>query len=245
MEQNCRDLNKKRTYRYPCPECRKLSLTKLFVTKLQAADHLKREHQIVIKNVKNFCFECNKEVDDHLNHVMRVHSCNFACTFCGARFLTEDKALHHEETKHFGETADHRPFRCHETNCGYSFKSIQHLKSHHRALHAEKEEEFKCPHCPKIFSRKMHLQVHTRQHFSSFACNFEDCARVFKKLNNLKEHMERDHGISEIYLCNLNGCTERFKKLVGLKLHREGDHLVAFNVQKYFDPFHFVVTVNE
>lgn len=229
IENNCRLTQKKRIYRYPCRDC-----SKKFSTKTQAAKHLLSIHKVMIKNIEKFCFECNAEFDDYVNHI-RTHSCNFACRFCGSKFLTEEKLKNHEETKHATETEEDRPFKCKEKDCELSFKNVNHLRSHCQAIHIQQERDFECQQCSKKFGLKAHLTVHVRQHNASFPCNFMDCQRVFKKLNNLKEHFERDHGISEIYLCNIDECGERFKMLQQLKNHRTFSHGVAFNISKYFE----------
>lgn len=233
MEKNCRLAEKKRTYRYPCYDC-----SKYFITKIQAAQHKLNVHKIEIENLEKFCFECNEEFEDYVNHV-RIHSCQFACTFCGSKFLTQEKVQKHEESKHAGETIDDRPFKCLDQNCGLSFKNVNHLKSHQQAIHSNQEREFMCEHCNKRFSLRSLLTAHARSHlkdYAMFPCNFNECARRFKKLNNLKEHCLRDHGSSEIYLCNYEEkCDDRFKMLNELKIHRQNEHGVNFNIHKYFD----------
>lgn len=230
MEKNCRVAEKKRVYRYPCGECRKN-----FTTKIQAAAHLLKVHQIKIDNINKYCFECHDEFNDYVNHV-RIHSCNFSCGFCGSKFLTQEKVLQHEQKKHSQETGNDRPFKCQIDDCGCSFKNINHLRSHQQAIHLQgHEKEFECNECGKKFGLRAHLTVHIRSHYSLFPCNYEDCDRSFKKLNNLKNHFIRDHGISELYLCNVENCGERFKMLSQLKNHSENDHDTAFNTQKYFE----------
>lgn len=229
IEKNCRLSQKKRLYRYPCSKC-----LRTFTTKVQAANHLRDVHQIQIVNIENFCFECNEEYSDYVNHV-RSHSCMFSCNFCGSKFLTKEKVLRHEESKHSSETVEDRPFKCPEKHCGTSFKNIHHLKSHQKAIHTQQEREFQCSYCEKKFGLRAHLTVHERQHFTKFPCNFHKCERNFKKLSNLKEHLDRDHGIQEIYLCNLENCEERFKLLTQLKQHRKSEHQVGFNIKTYFE----------
>lgn len=222
---------KKRSYRYPCPEC-----SKNFITKLQAASHLLDKHNIEVKNVKNFCFECNAEFDDYINHV-RLHSCNYTCSSCGLKFLSQSKLEVHRKAKHSGENEGDRPFKCSEKDCGYYFKKISHLKSHQSSHHIQiNPEEFKCGICDKSFGRQLHLRVHSRLHFHTFECNYGDCNRVFKKLNSLKEHYLKEHGVSDIYMCNIDDCVERFQMLIQLKQHREVRHnKEPVLVPKYFD----------
>lgn len=232
MENNCRLAEKKRVYRYPCAEC-----SKTFITKIQAAQHMLDVHKVEIRSVDKFCFECNEEFEDYVNHV-RVHSCNFACSFCGAKFLTQEKVQRHEKSRHSGETIEDRPFKCMEKLCGLSFKNINHLRSHQQAIHIQQEREFVCSHCDKKFALRALLTAHARSHmkdFAMFPCNFVGCYRRFKKLNNLKEHCWKEHNNWDIYLCNFEACDSRFKMLKELKQHREHEHGLAFNIHKYFD----------
>lgn len=228
---------KKRSYRYPCKLCSTPDRKKLFITKLQAAQHLLDKHDIEIKNVKNFCFICTAEFDDYINHV-RIHSCKYTCNFCGSKFLTESKLEHHRKAKHEGESEGDRPFRCEEKDCGLYFKKVSHLKSHQQSHHLAftNTEEFKCEHCDKTFGRQLHLRVHSRLHNHSFECNYADCNRVFKKLSSLKEHYLKEHGVSEIYMCNIEDCDERFQMLAQLKQHRDSKHgREPVNTPVYFD----------
>lgn len=124
-------------------------------------------HNIEIANLNNFCFICFEEFEDYVNHV-RIHSCAFSCNFCGLKFLTQEKAHHHEECKHAGETVEDRPFKCDQNGCNFAFKSLNHLKSHQQALHSKQQEFYQCVYCDKRFGRQILLQVHARQHYSSF-----------------------------------------------------------------------------
>lgn len=218
MDKKCRLTQKKRLYRYPCGEC-----PKNFTTKIQASKHLLNIHQTEIGNINKYCFECHDEFDDYENHV-RIHSCNYACSFCGSKFLTQEKVIQHEQNKHSQETVEDRPFKCLEKNCGYSFKNINHLRSHQQAIHIHQEKALECNQCHKKFGRRAHYTVHIRQHNASFPCNYENCERTFKKLNNLKNHFLSVHGISEIYLCNFENCRIRFRMLSELKSHCENEH---------------------
>lgn len=232
LEQNCRTANKKRVYRYPCNFC-----GRNYITKIQAANHMQTAHNFEIGNVEKFCFECNDEFEDYVTHV-RIHSCNFGCSFCGKPFLTQAKALVHEKNQHADETVEDRPFKCQEEHCSLSFKNVHHLKSHHQAIHTQQDREFNCEVCNRKFAQRALLTAHSRSHikdYSMFPCNFDSCDRRFKRLNNLKDHCLREHNNAEIYLCNYEEkCIERFKMLSDLKSHRQDRHGVTFNTHKYF-----------
>lgn len=231
IDGKCLAYEKKRKYRYPCAYC-----DRQFVTKTAASKHLDELHEVKIACIEKWCFECNAEFEDYVNHV-RMHSCNFACRYCGAKFLTEEKAMNHQIEKHSHETDDDRQFKCPEDDCELSFKNINHLKSHQQSIHCLAKKEYQCDLCAKTFAQRSLLNAHARTHMNlaMFPCNFAGCERRFKKLNNLKEHSQREHGDSSIYLCGIDSCEVRFKMLQELKVHRLEQHQCAFNIQKYFD----------
>jgi uncharacterized Zn-finger protein len=233
IDGNCQAYEKKRKYRYPCSVC-----GRQFITKIIAAKHMKEAHDLKIDNIEKWCFECSNEFEDYVNHI-RIHSCNFACRYCGAKFLTEEKAMNHQIDKHSNETENDRRFKCVEEFCGLSFKSLNHLRSHQQSIHGPIKKEYQCDSCTKQFSHKSLLNAHARSHINLavFPCNVEGCDRRFKKLNNLKEHAQREHGIGEIYLCGVDDCDMRFKMLQELKQHRLELHGSVFHVQKYFEKY--------
>jgi uncharacterized Zn-finger protein len=227
IDGNCMSYEKKRKYRYPCPRCERQ-----FSTKISAATHVSEAH-----NVEKWCFECNSEFDDYVNHV-RQHSCNYACEFCGAKFLTADKAMAHQFEKHSTETVADRRFKCTEEGCGLAFKNINHLRSHQQSIHTQSIRYFQCELCPKSFTQKPLLNAHVRSHseVGIFACNIPGCTRRFKKLTNLKDHSLRDHNEPNVYLCKYEeNCNQRFKMLNELKAHCQDDHKSSINIQKYFE----------
>jgi uncharacterized Zn-finger protein len=227
MEKNCYCPPKKRLYSYGCKFCARLK----FNTKILAAEHYQEVHNLIIKNVKKFCFECNEEFEDYSNHI-REHTCFYSCKFCSMKFLTEDKCKSHE-MKHENEEAE-RPFACMEEDCCATFKSPHHLKSHMTAIHksGEIERKFSCEICGDRFLSKALLNAHLRTHESEsiFICKF--CDKKFKKLSNLKIHSITIHHTDAIYVCT--DCSSRFKFLHDLKTHSHQEHGKNLNIQKYF-----------
>lgn len=227
MMKNCYCPSKKRAYSYSCKFCLDIK----FNTKILAAKHYQEVHNFQIKNIKKFCFICNDEFDDYINHI-RQHTCLYACKYCSTKFLTEAKCKAHEE-KHENEEIE-RPYGCMEEECGASFKSHHHLKSHTLAMHRSGgiERKFTCELCGDKFLSKALLNAHLRTHESDsiFVCKF--CDKRFKKLSNLKIHSIAIHQTDAIYVCS--DCSSRFKFLNDLKVHSLKEHGKRLNTQKYF-----------
>lgn len=226
MEKNCYRPPKKRVYSYCCKFCPHLK----FNTKILAAQHSLEFHNLRIKNLKKFCFECNDEFEDYTNHI-RIHTCLFSCKYCSMKFLTANKCRSHEVSKHENEEED-RPFGCEK--CSATFKSQHHLKSHLIAVHrsGKHKRNFSCELCGDKFFAKAILNAHLRTHDSDsiFVCKF--CDKKFKKLSNLKIHSISIHQTDAIYMCN--DCPRRFKYLQDLKSHCQKEHGINLNIQKYF-----------
>jgi hypothetical protein len=226
LEKNCyQPPRKRRIYKYPCKYC-----DKQFVTKIKAARHY-QEHNVTIENPQKFCFDCNVEVDDYSNHI-RIHSCQYNCSYCGLKFLTEETCSQHETSKHPEPKCEIRPFPC--LFCTASFKSEYHLKSHISSFHTQVEKEFECDICKSRFSSRSLLSAHMRSHRDSAMFSCRICSKAFKKLLNLKHHSISVHQTDEIYCCEIDSCQERFKLLQELKVHQQIDHGVNLNIQKYF-----------
>ncbi|ORZ01787.1 hypothetical protein BCR43DRAFT_433507 [Syncephalastrum racemosum] len=66
------------------------------------------------------------------------------------------------------DDSEDRRYPCEETGCGKVFKRSEHLKRHHRSIHA-RDKPYRCPYqaCSKRFSRSDNLNQHMRVHRDS------------------------------------------------------------------------------
>lgn len=82
-----------------------------------------------------------------------------------------------------------------------------------------KEREFKCSQCERIFSYKSNLKAHIKvvhQKLLPYKCEFENCTKSYPSLNRLKVHM-RTHFNDKRFECQI--CKKRFNEKVNLKTH--------------------------
>lgn len=180
-----RPARQKYVYKCPVPPC-----DKKYPSRKATAKHLVDVHQVRIENLDNYCFECNAEFDDYMNHA-KQHSCKFECNLCSKRFLTELKMCEHVEKFH-SDTSEARPFKCNE--CQASFKSENHLRSHKGMRHSSAGDmKFSCDFCTRKYAFKYVLNQHMKIHLDrKFDCEF--CNVSYRKLSSLKQHLKSVHG---------------------------------------------------
>lgn len=217
--------SERKIYSYKCPvqHC-----SKKYPTRKATAKHLSVIHQIQIEKLENFCFECNAEFDDYMNHV-KQHSCDFECRLCSKRFLTEGKLVEHMAKLH-SDVTEKRPHKC--TQCEASFKSENHLRQHKGMRHSTKDDQkFSCDFCNRKCAFKYMLNQHMKSHVArSFECDL--CHDInYRKLESLKQHFLSVHGHDCVHRCT--ECHERFKLHIDMKTHRQQEH--GTGIHKYFE----------
>lgn len=110
------------------------------------------------------------------------------------------------------------------TNCGRNFadnqKLLQHLASHARSGKGRKcmPANYNCPHCPREFNRKRHMELHVLFKHSQdrpFSC--EQCGKKFKTRHCVNIHL-RSHGIGGYSWC-CEECGKTFNQISAYHVH--------------------------
>ena len=90
---------------------------------------------------------------------MALHTgiAEFPCGECGQAFITQDKLMLHQKSRHSNE----RPHSCEW--CGKGFLLSHKLADHRRRVHTG-EKPFKCNKCEQRFTDSSALSHHRKRH---------------------------------------------------------------------------------
>merc|ERR1712001_368118 len=102
-----------------------------------------------------------KLVQEDSKHHMALHTgiAAFHCGECGKAFITRDKLLLHQKSRHSNE----RPHSCEW--CGKGFLLAHKLAEHRRRVHTG-EKPFKCNMCDQRFTDSRYVNYReTKLHF--------------------------------------------------------------------------------
>lgn len=142
----------------------------------------------------------------------------YACTKCGATFVSSDKLRVHDRRKHTGE----KPYACRMPGCGWAF-----VNSWDRTMHERKhsgERPHACTHCGQRFASNQQRKVHEmRMHTHEKPWECIKCGKKFTTKGQLTEHT-RWHTGEKPYECAHPGCGRRFTTKGELTVHAR-DHL--------------------
>jgi len=103
--------------------------------------------------------------------------------------------------------------------CGKQFDSKKSLR-YHKDVH--KEEVLPCPHCDKVFHRKLNYGLHISQMHSGQTFICETCSATFTSRRNLKLHIAAHHEERKLQ-CHL--CPKAFTQANKLKQHMTNVHI--------------------
>ena len=103
--------------------------------------------------------------------------------------------------------------------CGKQFDNKKSLR-YHKDVH--KEEVLPCPHCDKIFHRKLNYGLHISQMHSGQTFICETCSATFTSRRNLKLHIASHHEERKLQ-CHL--CPKAFTQASRLKQHMTSVHI--------------------
>ena len=103
--------------------------------------------------------------------------------------------------------------------CGKQFDNKKSLR-YHKDVH--KEEVLPCPHCDKVFHRKLNYGLHISQMHSGQTFICETCSATFTSRRNLKLHIAAHHEERKLQ-CHL--CPKAFTQANKLKQHMTSVHI--------------------
>lgn len=116
--------------------------------------------------------------------------------FCPFPNCNSSYARRHRLNQHMCKHTGVGPFYCDHSKCTMRFFNAEDLK-HHKIVHSFPYH---------IDKAKNHI------------CMFENCGKVYPKMNKLLEHI-RSHTGERPYTCNKEGCNASFSRQYGLRRH--------------------------
>ncbi|XP_062600811.1 zinc finger protein 808-like isoform X2 [Saccostrea cucullata] len=173
-------------------ECRLCKET--FCSKYLELKHLLKNHE------ENFCLLCDATFKDETEKKEHDSGCHppdgekirKKCHVCSKHLMSKLNFENHFSTTHGGD------FKCHI--CGHIAVSNYMLNRH---MHSHGEgDKVQCPKCPKVFSRKEHLDKHLRDIHrvskpkvvkETFPCECQVCQAGFYSRKELADHIKVSH----------------------------------------------------
>ena len=108
-----------------------------------------------------------------------------------------------------------RPFLCGQ--CGKSYVTKAHLKSHVSRTHGGERRYHACPECGREFANQADLVVHRRRHTGEAPFQCGVCKRAFRAMRLLNAHMATRHTLERPFDCG--NCHRNFSTSGALNAH--------------------------
>jgi len=201
-----------RLRRYQCGDCPKAFLT---------MQHLK-SHVLSHNQEKNFtCGICSQRfihADTLRRHMVRKHikSQTFKCDKCPKEYKFKYVLQLHKKNKHNLEEKEEK----NEENVE-SANENQPIVKKEEVLFKERQTEFVCYVCGKVFSKKYFLQNHLLIHSGAKPYTCEVCNKSFRQKGHLQRH-QKTHSGERNYQCSY--CSKRFTRQEHLIVHEKSLH---------------------
>lgn len=159
------------------------------------------------------------ESSDELNEIKsegsKPSNFNYTCNVCQEKFIKKKSFQHHSKFAHLPEDAE--IFSC--SQCSEDFVSEMDLQLHVVIAHPDDPTSavFRCPICPKQFTKKALLNRHFGIHSSTdrpFVC--EQCGKNFFHSSSFQAHI-KVHNDERSYMCSI--CMKSFRSQSHLNRH--------------------------
>jgi len=175
-----------------------------------------KEHKC---NTCDLEFKCYSHLSDH-DKKFHPGVKRFLCDPCRKGFSTASARDHHIESVHSEGPGN---------QCPHCEKTVKHLSTHIKHLHAIGGEKFTCEECGKTFRTKNYLSKHMRYHLpdedkmvimNKYQCN--DCGEGFIDKTRLKWHEAVKHTGIKSFHCQ--HCPKSYFRPDHLKTHVTSTH---------------------
>ncbi|XP_063370809.1 gastrula zinc finger protein XlCGF57.1-like [Cydia amplana] len=171
------------------------------------------------KSLRRCCEYCNKRFSSSSclkKHVSNAHRKSYltTCSNCGSNFETPELLQDHiliysrSQKKHRKQEALDSDLKC--EHCHKEFKSRSNLQQH-KLVHMERNREFACHICGKMFFTKGTLSTHMNTHEDSKPHKCEFCPLAFRARGNLISHISLHSG-AKPFVCEQCGKSFRVKR---------------------------------
>lgn len=171
-------------------------------------------------------FPSKEELDFHTR---LVHATTWLCSHQGCKISYKSKhsLWTHVRTRHMNIWN----YMCaYEEGCDFVHEETGFFEKHLEVAHNVKST-LHCPKCDHLFSQKNKLEVHMEicgVKVKAFACQEDNCGKVYKKQSGLDHHMLTDHAEGEEeplnFPCPVPGCEKTFKYKNSIPLHMAEKH---------------------